>query len=167
VSTSGLTRGKTDTSPPPGFQLFPADPTVLRLFSQLPRKLHDPKTFGHSYIRNTFPNFRTNARSQIIYSKLNRVSEANALPRSSANIRSRGQVRSRKLAKQRKYQENMASSTISNSEGMTKMFLQREDVALDTAGKRGQTPHSWSAKNGHIRVMGMLRDRSVIGQCRN
>jgi len=44
---------------PPGFQLLPANLTELLLFSQLSRKLHDPKTIAHSCIRNAFPKIQT------------------------------------------------------------------------------------------------------------
>ena len=134
--TPGLTK-ETNTFPLPGFQLFQADLTVFPLFSQPSRKLRDPKTIAHSSIRMAFPNLQTHARSQSIYPKPKRVSEDKPMPESSAHprrqiyarsrshmpgssahIRSHKQARSRKLSEQqRKYQESMASSTISNSCG--------------------------------------------------
>ena len=44
---SRLTKSKTDTFPPPSFQLFPADPTVLPLFSWLSRKLPAARCQNH------------------------------------------------------------------------------------------------------------------------
>ena len=78
--TLGLIK-ETNTLPSPGFWLFPADLTVLPLFSRLSRKLHDSKTMAHSRIPNASPNVQTNSRSRTAYLKPKRVPEAKPCPK--------------------------------------------------------------------------------------
>ena len=66
---SPLTKRKTNTFPAPGFQLFPADLTVLALFFRLSRELQDPKTIAHSCIRNAFPNVQINRPKPKAYTR--------------------------------------------------------------------------------------------------
>ena len=131
MSTPGLTKETNTLLLPQGFQLFHADLTVLPLFSRLSRKLHDPKTIAHSYIRNAFTNVQTktpkpnhmpeakaslrrqtHARILSAYPKSTYARWRSHMPGPSAQIRNHKQLRSQKLTTHRKYQESMASSTI-------------------------------------------------------
>ena len=97
-----LTKRKTNTFPPPGFQLPHADLTVLPLLSRLSQTLHDPKTIAYSCIRNASPNAQT------------KCPKPNRLPKARASLRrpcpmpdpyTRILSAYPQLSKQRKYRE--------------------------------------------------------------
>ena len=103
IITPGLTKGKQTLSLPPGFQLSHAGLTLVplfsRLFSRLPRKLHDPKTITHFCMWNV-PHKHSRSRNICPTQRIYEVK----------------QVRLRRLSKQqRRYWESMVSSIISNS----------------------------------------------------